>query len=246
VFRRSEPRSAPNVSALLLANGVEHPCEILDLSERGARLRMPGELATDCFDLVVSNAVPARRARVRWRRGNEVGVQFGPRESGDLISDVHLAAADPPHASVSLQRLVGEGRSVLVGVIGAFGPACTEVHTRAAELQRSGFSRLICVAPNDPWTVKAWASWVDPERRITFLCDGHLEFGRWPGATYTTSKRRHLGPRPRSYLALVRSGTIERLTFDSVAASLMFDEAREQEADRLSALQASLGASLAA
>jgi peroxiredoxin len=123
----------------------------------------------------------------------------------------------------------------LVGVVGAFAPErlhihLTEVHTKAVELHRAGFTRLVCVAPNDPWTVKAWANVVDLERRLTFLCDGHLEFGRWLGATFTTSKRRHLGARPRSYLALVRSGVIERLTFDSVVAALMFEEAREREA----------------
>jgi peroxiredoxin len=147
---------------------------------------------------------------------------------------------------VNLKQLLGEGRSVLVGVVGAFAPErlqihLTEVHTKAVELHRAGFTRLVCVAPNDPWTVKAWANVVDVERRLTFLCDGHLELGRWLGATFTTSKRRHLGPRPRSYLALVRAGVIERLTFDGVAAALMFDEAREQEPGVLAPLQASMG-----
>jgi 2-Cys peroxiredoxin 5 len=218
-----------------LTDGAEQPGQILDMSERGARLAIPGSLDCDVFELAMARKVPGRAARVRWRRGNEVGVQFGTRSEGDAIPAIHLAAADPPHPPVNLGQLVSEGRSVLVGVVGAFAPErlqihLTEVHTKATGLYRAGFSRLICVAPNDPWTVKAWASVVDPERRLMFLCDGHLELGRWLGATFTTSKRRHLGPRPRSYLALVRAGVIERLTFDSVAAALMFDEAREREA----------------
>jgi peroxiredoxin len=235
VLRRLEPRTIPTSSAHIAANGTEHDCKILDVSERGARLSLSGALDADSFELIASTTGPARSARVRWRLGNEIGVQFESRQVGEVIPDIHLAAADPPHSQVSLKQLIAPGRSVLVGVVGAFAPErlqihFSEVHSKAADLHRVGFDRLVCVVPNDPWTVRGWAGIVDPERRLTFLSDGHLELGRWLGATFTSPKRRHLGPRPRSYLALVRSGVIERLTFDGVAASLMFNEAREEHA----------------
>ena len=106
VFRRSEPRVASVSSALVKENGPEHRCDILDVSERGARIAISEVLTTDCFDLVVvGKSAPARAARVRWRRGNEVGLQFGPRRSGDHIPDIHLATADPPHSPVNLKQL---------------------------------------------------------------------------------------------------------------------------------------------
>lgn len=239
MFRRSEPRLPPTSSALIIAEGAEQTCEILDLSERGARLAISGPLQWNSFELALARRAPPRAAHVRWRRGNEVGVQFLARREGDVIPGIHLAMADPPHTALNIEQLVTEGRVVVVGVVGAFAPErlqihLTEVHRKAMDLHRAGFARLICIAPNDPWTVKAWARVVDPERRLMFLCDGNLEFARWLGATFTTSKRRHLGVRPRSYLALLRSGTIERLTFDGLASALVSDEAREQEGgDRL-------------
>jgi hypothetical protein len=98
VFRRSEPLVASVSSALVKEDEAEHRCDILDVSERGARIAISDVLTTDCFDLIVGRSGPARAARVRWRRGNEVGVQFGPRQSGDIIPDIHLAAADPPQS----------------------------------------------------------------------------------------------------------------------------------------------------
>lgn len=231
MFRRSEPRSSRSPSALVRVGDDEHECTIVDLSERGARLSTAAESLPDTFELSLDGRALTRSAQVRWRNGGEIGIQFLPRKRGDVVPEIHLGAIEGPHRTVDLRPLVANGRSVLVGVVGAFAPErlhlhLTEVQNRAPDLHRLGFARIICVAPNDPWTVRAWASTIDPEHRLHFLSDGNLDLARWLGVSFFTSRRRHLGPRSRSYLALLRAGVIERLTLDDVSG-LSFDERAE-------------------
>ena len=239
MFRRSEPRSSRSPSALVKTGDDEHECTIIDLSERGARLATPVENLPDIFEVSVDGRALTRSAQVRWRRGGEIGIQFLPRRRGDAVPEIHLGTFEGPHRTVDLRPLVANGRSVLVGVVGAFAPErlhvhLTEVQNRAPDLHRLGFKRMICIAPNDPWTVRAWASTIDPERRLTFLSDGNLDLARWLGVSFFTSRRRHLGPRSRSYLALLRAGVIERLTLDEVSG-LSFDERAEARPTEASA-----------
>jgi 2-Cys peroxiredoxin 5 len=224
--------------ALIKTARNEFACELCDLSERGARIKTGNRSVPERFDLVLGEGAVARLAQVRWNRGDEVGVQFVPRAPGDCIPDIYLANA--LGKSVNLRTLVSNRRSVLVGVVGAFAPErfqvhLTEVLSRAMDLHRCGYVRLICAAPNDPWTVKAWAEIVDPNRLLTFVSDGNLDLARWLGVTFVTSRKRHLGARSRSYLALLREGVIEKLTIDSVAPALVFDE-RQRLQDSLASM----------
>lgn len=228
-WTRAAPRVELKSTALIMAAKHEFPCELCDISEKGARLRVVGRAVPEQFDLVLGDGALPRLAQVRWTRGEEIGVQFIPRTTGARIPDVFLAT--PQGKTVNLKSLVSNRRSVLVGVVGAFAPERLQIHlaevlSRAEDLQRCGYLKLICAAPNDPWTVKAWAESIDPQRQLTFLSDGNLDLARWLGVTFVTSRKRHLGARSRSYLALLREGVIDNFTLDSVAANLVFDERR--------------------
>jgi 2-Cys peroxiredoxin 5 len=217
-------------AALIRTAKQEFACELRDLSERGARIGIGGRTVPERFELMLGGGSVPRLAQVCWTRGNEIGVQFVPRGRGHALPDLQLTNSEGK--IISLSALVSERRSVLVGVVGAFAPDRYQTHAaeiveRAQELKRSGFARLICVAPNDPWTVKAWAGVFDPERRLTFLSDGNLDLARWLGATFVSSRKRQLGVRSRSYLALLREGTIEKLTVNDIAANLVFNERPE-------------------
>jgi 2-Cys peroxiredoxin 5 len=227
-WTRSAPRLELKSGASIKTSKQEFACELCDLSERGARLKA-GRAVPDRFDLVLGDGGLPRLAQVRWTRGDEIGVQFVQRTSGARIPDVYLAS--PEGRSVNLRTLVSNRRSILVGVVGAFAPEHLQIHlaevlSRADDLERSGYVRLICAAPNDPWTVGAWAEIIDPQRRLTFLSDGNLDLARWFGATFVTARKRHLGTRSRSYLALLRDGAIDNLTVDSIDPSLVFNERR--------------------
>jgi hypothetical protein len=47
----------------------------MDLSPTGARLSIEGEIPKS-FALLLSLSSAGRKARVKWRRGNLVGIQF--------------------------------------------------------------------------------------------------------------------------------------------------------------------------
>jgi hypothetical protein len=51
------------------------PCRVLDLSATGARLSIEGEI-TKSLVLLLSLNSAGRKARIKWRRGNLVGIQF--------------------------------------------------------------------------------------------------------------------------------------------------------------------------
>jgi 2-Cys peroxiredoxin 5 len=226
-WNRSAPRVELKSGAIIKTPKHSFACELCDLSEQGARIKTVGRAVPDRFELLVGDGAVPRLAQVRWTRGDEVGVQFVARAHEASVPDLYLA--NTQGKSVNLRTLVCQRRSVLVGVVGAFAPERYQVHlnevlSRAIDLERCGFVRLICAAPNDPWVIKAWAERVDPDRRVTFLSDGNLDLARWLGVSFVTSRRRHLGARSRSYLALLREGSIERLTIDNIAPALIFSE----------------------
>lgn len=115
-------------------------------------------------------------------------------------------------------------RIAVVGVVGAFTPICTSMHVpefvrRADEVKRLGFDNIVCIVPNDPWTVQAWAERIDPARTITFLSDGNLQFARALRLTFNASKS-FIGERPRRYMLLANDGIVERLSVEPTPTEL--------------------------
>lgn len=146
--------------------------------------------------------------------------------------------------SVSLGALVGDviqprsfehilmgRRAVVIGVPGAFTPVCTEQHVpglinNADRLKASGIGLLICVAPNDPWTLDAWARQVDPGRKLMFLSDGNLALANALGTTMRDTDH-FLGQRTRRYLLQTRDAVVERLTVETSPLALSCTRAQD-------------------
>lgn len=119
---------------------------------------------------------------------------------------------------VDTHDLFRERRAVVVGVPGAFTPVCTERHLpdfirNADRLRQSGYDLVMCLAPNDPWTVERWARIIDPERKLRFVSDGNLEFSRKLALT-EVRKDLFLGERTMRFLMLLEDGVVERITVE--------------------------------
>ena len=95
---------------------------------------------------------------------------LGYMEAGDL-------------QTIDAAKVFANERVVTIGVPGAFTPICTKQHLpdfigNAEQLKKSGFSKLICIAANDPFVLDEWARQLDPDHEVQFLSDGNLSFSR--------------------------------------------------------------------
>jgi peroxiredoxin len=117
--------------------------------------------------------------------------------------------------AVSTEKLFAYGQAVVMGIPGAFTPVCTQRHIpefvqNAERLTAAGYSHLVCIAPNDPFVLDAWARRVDPLSKIEFYSDGNLEFARSLGLLEQVSHL-YLGWRSSRYLMVTSDGMIQRL-----------------------------------
>jgi peroxiredoxin len=145
-----------------------------------------------------------------------VGLRMPSLTFCDLIGDDLI--------SVETTELFRGARTLLLGVPGAFTPVCTQHHlpeviTNADGLRAAGFSQLLCVAPNAPWTVQRWAREIDPLGKIRFLSDGNLSFVRKFGLN-TVAEDLFLGECSKRYLMTVNDGIIERLRVERLVTDI--------------------------
>lgn len=137
--------------------------------------------------------------------------------AGSRIPAIQLSFLDDHDQlhTVSSQKLLAYGRAIILGVPGAFTPVCSKEHVpdfiqNADKLIASGFSHLICIAPNDPFVLQAWARQLDPGKKLEFLSDGNLDFARALNLQ-TQSRALFMGYCSERYLMIVEDGIIVRL-----------------------------------
>ena len=79
MLKRAHDRLRLRVSAEITYAGRVLDCVVRDISKRGARLRvLDASAVPDTFELLLKETGESRPARVRWRRKDEVGVEFTP------------------------------------------------------------------------------------------------------------------------------------------------------------------------
>jgi peroxiredoxin len=137
--------------------------------------------------------------------------------AGSRVPNIELGFLDDHGeiCSVAAPSVFAYGRALVLGIPGAFTPVCSKQHIpdfiqNADRLVAAGYSHLVCIAPNDPFVLAAWASALDPGRRIDFFSDGNLEFTR-ALRLETQSRALFLGRRSERYLMVVQDGIIVRL-----------------------------------
>jgi 2-Cys peroxiredoxin 5 len=116
--------------------------------------------------------------------------------------------------TISAAALFAKGRSVIMGVPGAYTPVCTRKHVpdfveRADVFKALGFNQLVCIAPNDPFVLDAWSREVDPQGKIRFISDGNLEFSRELGLACVNHDL-FIGERCERYMMIVEDNAIVR------------------------------------
>src|SRR4051794_27059358 len=96
-------RVAPRLKVLLAAKMIFNngqsalDCLIRNLSDTGAKLIVSAAVTLpECFDLIIPQKSLTRRARIAWRRGEDIGVRF---EAG------HPSESSDPDASALKRRI---------------------------------------------------------------------------------------------------------------------------------------------
>lgn len=156
-----------------------------------------------------------------------------PRISaGDRIPQAVLGRlANGVVERVSLQDFLARRRAVVVGIPGAFTPVCTCEHIpdlidSVDRLRAAGMDEVICVAPNNPWTIDAWAERVDPQGKLMFLSDGNLSLARALGVN-VTDHANMLGETSARYMMIAANGIVHRLNVEPHAMRLTCTRAED-------------------
>ncbi|MFT3723456.1 MAG: peroxiredoxin [Hyphomonadaceae bacterium] len=143
---------------------------------------------------------------------------------GDRLPSALLAELiDGQVVSARAYDVLGQGRTLAIGVPGAFTPTCSDQHVpglvnNADRLRRSGFDHLVCIVASDPFVTHAWSKVVDRGRKVRFVSDGNLYFARALGLT-SHEQKLFLGERSERYLMVARSGIIETVRVEAHIAS---------------------------
>ena len=138
---------------------------------------------------------------------------------GDTIPDIQLTKAGPDGPEpVGTHELMGQGRTVLFAVPGAFTPTCSARHLpgyveHASAFREKGVDRIVCTSVNDAFVMGAWgeASGVGtgPDD-IVMLADGNAELAEAMGLGMDGSGY-GMGKRSQRYAAVIEDGKLKDL-----------------------------------
>jgi peroxiredoxin len=155
---------------------------------------------------------------------------------GDKIPDVTVQVPGPGGPQpAQTGELLGHGTVVLFGLPGAFTPTCNDHHLpgfvlRAEDLQAKGVDKIVCVAVNDAFVMRAWGEANQVGEKVTLMADGSATFTKAVGLEIDLTGG-GLGIRSKRYAAILQDGVLtdlavedslglERSSADSVLAKL--------------------------
>ncbi|MGB0683356.1 MAG: redoxin family protein [Magnetovibrionaceae bacterium] len=134
----------------------------------------------------------------------------------------------------SAKTLVATGKTMVVGVVGAFTPVCSGSHLPEyvpliPTLKESGLiHRFICVGVVDPFVMHAWGEHLDALELIEMWSDADAEFAKAIGITADFSEA-GLGLRGGRFSMVVNNGVIEMLNVEDDPSIVSVSGAEEME-----------------
>ena len=142
-------------------------------------------------------------------------ISVGGRLPNVPLAELHAGQLRP----VWPQQAFGGRRAIIVGSPAAFSPVCSRLHVpgfvdSVPSLRQSGYDEVVCVTPDNPWALEAWAGDIDPQRRIRFLSDGNMKFGRALGLT-TKVEDLFLGECFERFVLIVRNCFVEKVSVET-------------------------------
>ncbi|RPA98800.1 Redoxin [Choiromyces venosus 120613-1] len=130
---------------------------------------------------------------------------------GDLVPNVQLRE-DTPGQKVSIaEELKGIKKALILGVPGAFSPACSAAHI-AKYIKAKVDVPTYVVAINDPFVTKAWKDSLtsSDDKTFRFLADSTSEFTDAVGMKFDATAI-FGGPRSKRYALIVEDGKVSKM-----------------------------------
>ena len=130
-------------------------------------------------------------------------------------SKVFILSEEGPK-EISIGDFIGEDKTILFGVPGAFTPTCSAKHLPSFvnsmdKVQRKGIAKVICISINDPYVMDAWGKSYNASEKITMLGDSREEFTRSIGAEIDLKFAKGLGIRSGRYTMLIDGGILKKV-----------------------------------
>ena len=121
--------------------------------------------------------------------------------------------------AITTDELFADKKSIVLGIPGAFTPICAQQHipdfiANAEKMRAAGYNQLICIAPNDPFVLEAWAASIDPLSKIKFMSDGNLEFCTALNMAVVHNAL-FLGRRSQRYLLVLHNHVVQHVKVES-------------------------------
>ncbi|RED54242.1 peroxiredoxin family protein [Aestuariispira insulae] len=140
---------------------------------------------------------------------------------GDPVPSGAFKFIGPEGVETVTTETLFSGRNVLlIGVVGAFTPVCTQKHLPdfmpyQSELRELGLTdEVVCVSAVDPFVMRAWSREMDPKGEIRMLTDVNAAFAEKLGLAIDLSEM-GLGKRSNRYVMFARDGVIDILNVEA-------------------------------
>ena len=143
------------------------------------------------------------------------------------VNVVSLSSDDGEETEIgeakSIQEVLGNGRSILVGMPGAFTTTCSKQHLPGyienhSKFAKLGVDNIAVITTNDVFVNKAWSedAGIDSQDTspITFISDGDGELVKELGLVEDMGFRNGVGTRSKRFALVVENGVVTELQVD--------------------------------
>ena len=141
-------------------------------------------------------------------------------KEGDKLPDSKVFIFDKDPKEVSIKQIIGNEKTILFGLPGAFTPTCSTKHLPGFvlaidHLKEKDIKQVICISVNDPFVMDAWGKIHNVHGKIIMLGDYKGDFTRNIGAEQNLGHR-GLGVRSSRYTMLVDKGNVVKISEEGV------------------------------
>ena len=124
---------------------------------------------------------------------------------------------------VDILDLCKDNKTIILGMPGAFTKTCSALHLpgyiKNFELaNKKGISKIVCIAVNDPYVMKAWGESQNAGNKIFMAGDPFLKFTKAIGAEVDKTEK-GLGIRSNRYTMLVVDGKVKKVEEEKETAT---------------------------